>query len=100
MYDHVYYVYIISSRPHGAIYIGVTNDLVKRTLEHRAGEGSKHARKYKIDRLVYFEVFDQIGDAIDREKKLKRWRRAWKDALIRERNPSWRDLFEDIQGGL
>ena len=87
-----YYVYILASRPHGAIYIGVTNDLDKRVGEHKEGTASKHTRRYNINKLVYFEVYDRIEDAIAREKALKRWRRAWKDALIAERNPEWNDL--------
>lgn len=87
-----YYVYIIASRPHGAIYTGVTNNLGKRVEEHKEGIASIHTRKYDINKLVYFEVYDRIEDAIAREKKLKRWRRSWKDALITERNPEWNDL--------
>ncbi len=63
-----YYVYILASRPNGAIYIGVTNDLDRRVWEHKEGIASKHTQKYKIDKLVYFECFDQIDDAIAREK--------------------------------
>lgn len=89
-----YYVYILASRPHGAIYVGVTNNLDKRVGEHRDGTASLHTRKYDIKKLVYFEVYDRIDDAIAREKQLKRWRRAWKDALIAERNPEWKDLSQ------
>jgi len=94
MKEHNYYVYILASRPHGAIYIGVTNDLSHRVLEHRAGRGSQHTSKYKIFKLVYYEHFDNIDEAITREKRLKKWNRAWKDRIIEEQNPHWDDLYE------
>lgn len=87
-----YFVYILASRPHGAIYVGVTNDLWGRIEDHKDGVASKHTQKYRIDKLVYFEVFDRIDEAIDREKKLKKWNRAWKVRLIEERNAAWNDL--------
>ncbi len=91
-----YYVYILASRPKGAIYIGVTSNLAKRIWEHRKGIFSGHSKKYDIHRLVYFEIFDQIEDAIAREKRLKKWRRSWKDELIEKANPDWKDLIDDI----
>lgn len=91
-----YYVYILSSRPNGAIYIGVTNDLKGRVIDHRDGVGSKHTARYKIDRLVYYEMFTDINLAIAREKTLKKWDRPWKDDLINAFNPSWRDMFGEI----
>ena len=87
-----YFVYILASRRNGAIYIGVTNDLWRRVEEHKEGIASKHTKKYRIDKLVYFEIFDRIDDAIDREKKFKNWNRAWKVRLVEEMNPEWRDL--------
>lgn len=78
--------------PRGPLYIGVTNDLHHRTGEHKSGTGSKHAKKYNIQRLVYFESHNDIDIAIMREKRLKRWRRAWKDELIESQNPNWEDL--------
>jgi putative endonuclease len=89
-----YYVYILASKPFGAIYIGVTNDLTHRISQHREGTGSKHTAKYKIFRLVYWEEFQYVNDAIAREGKLKRWKRKWKDALIEEQNPDWHDLYD------
>ena len=94
MKDHNYYVYILASKPFGAIYIGVTNDLAHRVLEHRSGTGSKHTAKYKIFRLVYWEQYKYVNDAIEREGKLKRWKRPWKDTLIEELNPGWHDLYD------
>lgn len=97
MNERLYYVYILASSPFGAIYIGMTNQPVRRILEHREGRGSKHCSKYKIFRLVHIESFERVDDAIDREKRLKRWRRSWKDALIAELNPGWHDQFADLQ---
>ena len=86
------YVYILASKRNGTLYIGVTNDLHHRVGEHKSGVGSKHVRKYNIQRLVYFETFEDIDLAKSREKQLKRWRRAWKDELIEAQNPNWEDL--------
>lgn len=88
-----FYVYILASRKNGTLYIGVTNDLSRRTFEHREGIGANFTKKYDVTRLVYFEVFDRIIDAIDREKELKKWRRAWKIALIERDNAEWKDLY-------
>src|SRR5215213_6157027 len=90
------YLYILASRPGGAIYVGVTSDLVRRVYEHRSGDVAGHTKRYGIDRLVYFEVYDAIRDAIQREKNLKHWPRAWKTRLIAESNPAWRDLYGEI----
>jgi putative endonuclease len=91
-----YYVYILASKPFGAIYIGVTNDFAHRVQEHREGNGSQHAAKYKIFKLVYFEDYKYINDAIAREGRLKRWKRVWKDALIEKANPAWYDLYDNF----
>ena len=90
------YVYIIANRKNGALYTGITNEISRRILEHREGAGSQHAAKYRIRRLVYVEFHDEIDNAILREKRIKKWRRAWKIALIEESNPDWRDLFFDL----
>lgn len=89
-----YYVYILASKPYGAIYIGVTNDLAHRVLEHRKGKGSKHTAKYKIFRLVNYEHHQYINSALEREGNLKAWRRSWKDELIEKDNPNWHDLYD------
>lgn len=91
-----YYVYILASRRDGAIYVGITSDLVKRVYEHRSKAVPGFASRYNITRLVWFEIYDDPLTAIAREKELKKWRRAWKVALIDEANPGWRDLWEDI----
>ena len=91
-----YYVYILASRPGGALYVGVTNDLVRRVYEHKNGLVSGFTKRYGIDRLVYFEVYQAVRDAIQREKNIKHWPRVWKTRLITQSNPTWRDLYEEI----
>jgi putative endonuclease len=89
------YVYIITNRPKGTLYIGVTGDLVRRMDEHRRGAGARFASKYRLRRLVYFEHCLDVRSAIEREKQLKRWRREKKVGLIERENPEWRDLCEE-----
>lgn len=91
-----FYVYILASRKNGTLYVGVTNDLRRRTFEHREGIGAAFTKKYGVTNLVYFEVFDRVTDAIDREKALKKWRRAWKVALIERDNANWIDLYQEL----
>lgn len=93
-----FYIYILAHEPYGAIYIGVTNNLVRRVWEHRQGFADGHTKKYHIHRLVYFETTSDIEAAITREKLLKRWKRSWKDEMITNFNPEWRDLYPDITG--
>lgn len=90
------YVYILASERNGTLYVGVTSDLVKRIWEHREAVGGQFTTLYGVKTLVYFEVYDDIVDAISREKTLKRWRRSWKLDLIEKDNPDWRDLYPDI----
>jgi putative endonuclease len=93
-----YYVYILASRIGGTLYVGVTNDLVRRVCEHRSGAAESFTKRYYVNRLVYFECFDDIEQAIHREKRLKKWARAWKISLIEESNPNWIDLYPQIAG--
>jgi putative endonuclease len=86
-------VYIMASRKHGTLYIGVTSDLPNRIAQHRAGEIGGFTKRYGLKRLVWFEVHDNIVDAIQREKSLKKYRREWKINLIERDNPNWDDLF-------
>jgi putative endonuclease len=90
------YVYILADVRRGRTYIGVTSDLVRRVYEHREGVVAGYTKKNKIKRLVYFEEHDEIEAAIQRETSLKRWYRQWKEALIEEGNPDWRDLWDEI----
>jgi putative endonuclease len=91
-----FYVYILASRPGGAIYVGVTSDLVRRVYEHRNGFVPGFTSRYKIHQLVYFEVHSTALVAIQREKNMKHWPRSWKTRLIAQSNPTWRDLYEEI----
>jgi putative endonuclease len=84
-------VYILASRRHGTIYVGVTSDLMGRLHQHRAGSVPGFTSKYAVRRLVHFEQYDSMHSAISREKQLKAWRRAWKIALIEKGNPFWED---------
>ena len=92
-----YYVYILASQPNGTLYIGVTNDLIRRVWEHREKVADGFTKKYKVHRLVYFEEYPTAAEAIHREKCMKEWKRAWKVKCIREMNPEWDDLYEKIQ---
>jgi putative endonuclease len=91
-----YYVYIMASKRNGTLYIGVTNDLVRRVYEHRDELADGFTKKYGVKDLVYFESHDDIARALQREKNLKRWRRAWKIDLIEMANPDWHDLYDTI----
>ena len=91
-----YFVYIMASKRNGTLYIGVTNDLVRRSYEHCEGLAPGFTRTYSVTRLVWFEQHETALAAIAREKALKKWRRSWKLELIEAANPQWRDLFDDI----
>jgi len=91
-----YYVYILASRKDGAIYVRVTNDIVRRIYEHRTKIIQGFTSKYNITRLVWFEIYEDPISAISREKELKKWKRAWKVQLIEAQNPRWDDLYESI----
>ncbi len=90
------HVYILASRRNGTLYIGVTNDLSRRVFEHREGRGSAFTRKYGVRMLVWYETYDMVTDAIQRETSLKRWPRKWKLDLIERFNPDWTDLYETM----
>ncbi len=91
-----FYVYLLASDRNGTLYIGVTNDLVRRTYEHKTKLVPGFTKQYGVDRLVWFEVYDDPTNAIAREKELKKWRRAWKLRLIEQSNPQWVDLYDQI----
>jgi putative endonuclease len=92
----VFHVYIMASGPRGTLYVGITNNLGKRIVEHREGRGSRFVWQYKVFRLVYAEAFDDPRDAIAAEKRIKKWRRAWKIALVEKSNPEWQDLSQFV----
>ncbi|MCA1383820.1 GIY-YIG nuclease family protein [Bradyrhizobium sp. BRP23] len=91
-----YYVYILASKKHGTLYIGVTNDLVRRVYQHRTKTVPGFTSKYGVDKLVLFEIYDDAVSAIAREKELKTWRRDWKTRLFEEQNPNWDDLYPGL----
>nr|WP_294553124.1 GIY-YIG nuclease family protein [uncultured Rhodopila sp.] len=90
------YVYIMSNRKHGTLYVGVTADIVRRAWEHRTGYVEGFTRRYGLDRLIWFERHDEIVPAIRREKNIKDWPRAWKVRLIEKMNPEWEDLYPTL----
>jgi len=92
----VYYVYILASRKHGTLYIGVTNDLIRRVYQHRTDAAPGFTSRYGVHLLVWFECYDDVVNAITREKELKKWRREWKINLIEQSNPNWDDLYESL----
>ena len=91
-----YWTYIMASRRNGTLYIGVTNDIVRRAWEHREGLVPGFTCKYGVKLLVHYENFEDVHAAIHRETRLKKWKRRWKIGLIEENNPEWRDLYEDV----
>jgi putative endonuclease len=95
---HHYYVYILASKIGGTLYIGVTNDLIRRVAQHKLKLIDGFTKDYDVVRLVYFEQFDDPENAIKREKRLKKWNRAWKVRLIEQHNPNWDDLYHEIAG--
>jgi len=94
--EKIFWVYILASKIGGTLYIGVTSDLVRRVFEHRSEVVHGFTKRYGVHRLVYFEQFSDVESAIRREKRLKKWNRAWKVRLIEEANPNWDDLFPAI----
>jgi putative endonuclease len=90
-----YYVYILASKRNGTLYIGVANDLERRVCQHKRGEVPGFTKKYGVHMLAYFEEWGDIGDAIHRETRLKKYKREWKINLVEKNNPTWRDLAED-----
>jgi putative endonuclease len=91
-----YFVYLLASKRNGTLYVGVTSDLVRRVYEHRNKAVRGFTSRYRVDRLVWFETYDDPVNAISREKDIKKWRRAWKLRLIENSNPQWVDLYEQI----
>jgi putative endonuclease len=91
-----YWVYILASRPRGTLYVGMTNDLVRRVYHHREGVVEGFTSAHGVKMLVYYEQHATALAAIQREKNIKHWSRAWKIELIRSLNPDWRDLWDDI----
>jgi len=93
--NHQYYLYILTNQKNGTLYIGVTNDLERRMFEHKRKLIEGFTKKYGLNKLVYFETYQFVNDAIKREKNMKKWKRQWKINLIEEDNPKWDDLSKD-----
>ncbi len=93
-----YFVYILASKRNGTLYIGMTNDLLMRTYEHKKGLKEGFTKKYNVNKLVYFEQTNDVRYALEREKQLKKWNRKWKLRLIEENNPDWNDLYYEHGG--
>jgi putative endonuclease len=94
-----YYVYMLASGRRGTLYVGVTNDLIRRVYEHRNDLVPGFTKKYRVHRLIWFENHDDITEAIAKEKRMKRWRRSWKIELIEHQNEDWHDLWPGIAQG-
>ena len=90
------WIYIMTNRRNGTLYVGVTNDLIRRVWEHREGTGSSFVHRYDLTKLIYFERHEDIRSAIQRETSLKRWPRAWKIRLLAAENPEWDDLYPSL----
>ena len=93
-----YFVYLLASKKNGTLYVGVTNDLVRRVHEHKEGLADGFTKQYGVHDLVWFESTPNVEAAIHKEKQIKNWKREWKIALIEKENPQWRDLYDDILG--
>lgn len=91
-----YYLYILASKRNGNLYIGITNDIIRRVGEHKLKLIDGFAKKYNVALLVYYEVFNDVNEAILREKRLKKWNRDWKIRLIESINPNWDDLIDKL----
>ncbi len=92
----MYFVYLITNKPYGTLYVGVTRDLVKRIYEHRSGFVEGFSKQHDLGHLVWYEAHESVIAAIEREKKIKKWRRDWNINLIQGENPEWQDLYETI----
>ena len=90
------WVYIMTNKPNGTLYAGVTSNLIQRVWQHREGTIDGFTKDHGLKRLVYFEFHDEIGRAIQREKNIKHWSRAWKVRLILDQNPEWADLYDQL----
>lgn len=96
MYEKQFYIYILTNKPFGVFYVGVTSNLSKRIYEHKTKAVEGFTKKYHLDKLVYYEIAETAEAAINREKKLKRWPREWKINMISQLNPDWNDLYDTI----
>jgi len=91
-----YYLYILANKKNGTLYVGVTANLIKRVFEHKSNVVEGFTKKYNIHSLVYYEIYNDINEAIKREKNIKKWKRFWKIKLVNTKNPEWKDLYDEI----
>ncbi len=91
-----YFVYILASKKNGTLYVGMTNDLIKRVYQHKNNLADGFTKKYNVHNLVYYEIHNNVCNAITREKQLKKWNRQWKIELIQTNNPEWNDLYDNL----
>jgi putative endonuclease len=94
--EKIYFVYILASDKNATLYVGITNDLQRRILEHKENKIKGFTEKYKVHNLVYYEEFGNVDEAIQREKRIKNWNRAWKLELIEKENSNWEDLYPKL----
>jgi putative endonuclease len=92
----IYFVYILASDRNGTLYTGVTSDILRRVYQHKEGAAESFSKRYSVKNLVWYEPHEDIRVAIQREKNIKHWSRAWKLALIEKENPTWRDLYDEL----
>ena len=95
--EKLYWVYIVTNKPYGTLYTGITHNLARRAYEHREGLYEGFTKIHGLKSLVWYAEFKSADEAIAYEKRIKKWRRDWKKQLIQKRNPAWRDLYEDLQ---
>ena len=95
MKDYIYYIYILANKRNGTLYTGMSSNLTNRVLQHKIGYYSGFTKKYKVNKLVYYDETNDVYVALLREKQIKKWKRTWKIKLIEENNPNWDDLAKD-----
>jgi putative endonuclease len=93
-----YFVYMLASKRNGTLYLGMTSNLLKRVYEHKNNLIERFSKRYNVHTLVYYEVYNNVYDAIAREKSIKKWKRSWKIGLLEKSNPEWKDLYHDLSG--
>jgi putative endonuclease len=94
--QQLFYVYILTNKKYGVLYVGKSNDLIERIYQHKNKQADGFTKKYNLTQLVYYEVYESAIEATHREKCIKEWKRNWKLELIEKMNPEWRDLYDDI----
>jgi putative endonuclease len=96
MYGKSFFVYILTNKKNGVLYIGMTNSLIRRIQQHKSKEIEGFSKRYNLTKLVYYQIIDDVRSAITREKQMQAWKRQWKIELIEKENPEWKDLYDKI----